>query len=82
MWSLNRQNSLASRLASPTCPPLDDNWPMTDAVVGRSFERASLQALLDVVSSGHGRGAILLGDAGIGKTTLATALASVVTAGP
>ena len=53
---------------------------MTDGVVGRSFERASLQALLDVVSSGRGSGAILLGEAGIGKTTLATALAGVAAA--
>jgi len=53
---------------------------MTGGVVGRAFERASLEALLDGASSGRGAGAILLGDAGIGKTTLATSLASVATA--
>ena len=52
---------------------------MVERLVGRRWE---LSALLDVLSSarsGRGRGLLLLGDAGIGKTTLAEALAAAAT---
>jgi len=46
-------------------------------LVGRDVELATLEALLADARSGRGRSAVLLGDAGIGKTTLAEAVAEL-----
>ncbi|MEU4389253.1 AAA family ATPase [Kribbella sp. NPDC023855] len=48
---------------------------MAEGVVGRAWELAALAGLLDEVERGRGRGALLLGDAGIGKSTTAAAFA-------
>ena len=48
---------------------------MVDRLVGRRWELGALTELLDAARSGRGSGLLLLGDAGIGKTTLAHALA-------
>ena len=46
-----------------------------ELLVGRDPELATLTTLLDDALSGRGRSALLLGDAGIGKTRLAEAIA-------
>ena len=45
-----------------------------ETLVGRSRELAALVELLGDASAGHGRAAVVLGDAGIGKTRLVEAL--------
>ncbi|HET7689662.1 MAG TPA: AAA family ATPase [Nocardioidaceae bacterium] len=45
-------------------------------LVGRDAELARLTALLDAAQAGQGGGAVLLGEAGIGKTSLVEAVAS------
>lgn len=45
-------------------------------MIGRRWELGALVDLLAAARSGRGRGLLLLGDAGIGKTTLAEALAA------
>jgi predicted ATPase len=49
---------------------------MVERLVGRRWELRALVELLGAAQSGRGRGLLLLGDAGIGKTTLAEALAA------
>ena len=49
---------------------------MVERLVGRRWELRALVDLLDAARAGRGRGLLLLGDAGIGKTTLAEALAA------
>lgn len=49
---------------------------MAERLVGRRWELRALVDLLAAAESGRGRGLLLLGDAGIGKTTLAEALAA------
>lgn len=51
------------------------NLGVVERLVGRRWELRALVDLLGVVDSGRGRGLLLLGDAGIGKTTLVEALA-------
>jgi predicted ATPase len=46
------------------------------AIVGRDRERAELATLLTSTRAGHGRAALLLGEAGMGKTMLADWLVS------
>jgi hypothetical protein len=48
---------------------------MGETLLGRSRELAALVALLDDASAGRGRAAVVMGDAGIGKTRLVEALA-------
>ncbi|MGW7686052.1 ATP-binding protein [Kribbella sp. NPDC054772] len=48
---------------------------MPDRVVGRIRELSTLTGLLAEVERGHGQGALLIGDAGIGKSATATAFA-------
>ncbi|HEY3513397.1 AAA family ATPase [Kribbella sp. NPDC051137] len=50
---------------------------MPERVVGRTRELSTLTGLLDEVERGRGQGALLIGDAGIGKSTVAAALADV-----
>ena len=52
---------------------------MVERLVGRRWELCALSELLSSARSGRGRGLLLLGDAGIGKTTLAQALAAEAT---
>jgi hypothetical protein len=52
-----------------------DNPQVVVRLVGRRWELGALVDLLSVARSGRGRGLLLLGEAGIGKTTLAEALA-------
>jgi len=47
------------------------------ALVGRDLELATLETLLADARTGRGRSVVLLGDAGIGKTTLAEAIADL-----
>ena len=54
---------------APEQPPF-----RTPALVGRTRELATLQSLLSAALEGHGRLALIGGDAGIGKTALAEAL--------
>lgn len=49
---------------------------MAEELIGRRWELGSLTNLLASARSGRGQGLLLLGDAGIGKTTLAEALAA------
>lgn len=49
---------------------------MAERLVGRAWELNALTDLLHAGRAGHGRGFVVLGDAGIGKTTLATAFAA------
>ena len=49
---------------------------MAPRMVGRRWELETLLDLLDSARSGRGHGVVLLGDAGMGKTTLAGALAA------
>jgi tetratricopeptide (TPR) repeat protein len=51
-----------------------------ELLVGRDPELATLSALLDDALSGRGRSVVLLGDAGIGKTRLAEAVADLAAA--
>jgi len=44
-------------------------------MVGREFEQAELAAALDDVRQGRGRAVMLLGEPGMGKSTLADQLA-------
>jgi hypothetical protein len=53
-----------------------DNLGMAGRVLGRRWELGTLSEFLAASGSGRGRGLLLLGDAGIGKTTLAEALAA------
>ncbi|HZX08921.1 ATP-binding protein, partial [Kribbella sp.] len=48
---------------------------MPERVVGRTRELSTLGGLLDEVERGRGQGVLLIGDAGIGKSTVASALA-------
>ncbi|MFI5693305.1 ATP-binding protein [Kribbella sp. NPDC051586] len=48
---------------------------MPERVVGRQRELGTLAGLLDEVERGRGQGALLIGDAGIGKSTTAAAFA-------
>ncbi|NUR99235.1 MAG: AAA family ATPase [Kribbellaceae bacterium] len=48
---------------------------MPERVVGRTRELSTLTGLLDEVERGRGQGALLIGDAGIGKSTTAAVLA-------
>lgn len=48
---------------------------MPERVVGRVRELTALAGLLDEVERGRGQGALLIGDAGIGKSTTAAAFA-------
>ncbi|HEY3556147.1 MAG TPA: AAA family ATPase [Kribbella sp.] len=48
---------------------------MPERVVGRTRELSILGGLLDEVERGRGQGALVIGDAGIGKSTTAAALA-------
>ncbi|MER7245101.1 AAA family ATPase [Kribbella sp. NPDC000426] len=48
---------------------------MPERVVGRRRELGTLAGLLDEVERGRGQGALLIGDAGIGKSTTAAAFA-------
>jgi len=52
---------------------------MVERLVGRQWELGALTELLGAARSGRGAGMLLLGDAGIGKTTLAHALAEQAT---
>jgi hypothetical protein len=52
---------------------------MTGRMVGRAWELRALAGLLGSAAAGRGRGIAVLGDAGIGKTTLAAALADEAT---
>src|SRR6266702_6665321 len=54
---------------------------MTDVLIERADFLASLQGLLGEALGGHGRLVFVGGEAGVGKTTLAAALADAV-AGP
>ena len=45
--------------------------PQRPDMVGREFERAELAAALDAAQQGDGRAALLLGEAGMGKSVLA-----------
>ena len=49
---------------------------MAESLVGRDWELTALADLLAAGGAGRGRGFLVLGDAGIGKTTLATAFAA------
>ncbi|TDW94555.1 AAA ATPase-like protein [Kribbella pratensis] len=51
---------------------------MPELVVGRERELSTLAGLLDEVERGRGQGALLIGDAGIGKSTTAAAFADTV----
>jgi len=55
------------------------NLPVVEHLVGRRWEQGVLAELLSSATSGRGRGLLLLGDAGIGKTTLVEALAAGAT---
>ena len=48
---------------------------MTDVLIERASFLASLEGLLSEAAAGSGRLVFLGGEAGVGKTTLATALA-------
>ncbi|MFF0270411.1 ATP-binding protein [Kribbella sp. NPDC004536] len=48
---------------------------MPERVVGRTRELSTLTGLLDEVERGRGQGALVIGDAGIGKSTTAAVLA-------
>ena len=48
--------------------------PQRPDMVGREFERAELTAALDAAQQGDGRAALLLGEAGMGKSVLADRL--------
>src|SRR4051812_14521484 len=49
---------------------------VVERLVGRRWELSALIDLVGSARSGRGRGLLLLGDAGIGKTTLAEAVAA------
>ena len=51
---------------------------MDERVVGRAGELGVLAGLLDEVDRGRGQGALLIGDAGIGKSATASAFADTV----
>jgi predicted ATPase len=51
---------------------------MPGRVVGRQRELSTLAGLLDEAERGRGQGALLIGDAGIGKSTTAAAFADTV----
>jgi hypothetical protein len=53
---------------------------MTDVLIERAAFLASLEGLLGEALAGHGRLVFLGGEAGVGKSTLATALASAALA--
>ena len=48
---------------------------MAGPLVGRTWELTALSGLLDEVERGRGQGALVLGDAGIGKSSTAAAFA-------
>jgi hypothetical protein len=54
---------------------VQDSPVRSHPVIGRDDERGALAELLCDAAAGHGRAALLLGPAGIGKTTLAEAVA-------
>jgi AAA ATPase domain len=76
-WSEVGSRSSSPRIGSwPRGGFAPDNLRVVERLVGRRWE---LDVLIDLASSarsGRGRGLLLLGDAGIGKTTLAEALAT------
>src|SRR5437870_4159886 len=53
---------------------------MSELFVGRDAELANLAALVGDARAGHGRAALVLGEAGIGKTRLAEAVADLAAA--
>ena len=64
------------RLMAPVAPaPAGARLPAASPLFGRKNERARLLSLLDEACGGGGRAALLAGEAGIGKTTLAHSLA-------
>jgi DNA-binding SARP family transcriptional activator len=76
---LTQDPKLLSRLPRPELPAPPPRGPVPPAasLVGRRAELTQLSAVADEVAAGHARVVVLEGEAGIGKTRLAEAVAEL-----